>query len=266
MTNRITSVGWFLVAAVFALCWYPLKYLKGMQIGSPQLLFYAFASASLCTIPWLAYQAKEWRNQTESLLVFGITGSVMLTFLHFSIMGGEILGSISIFSLVVSSILLLKRVLSEQSIVFTEFLVLLVIAVASLLVFFGLRTTVIAWHWSQLSAVIAGLSCYLFYQKNGSNQSIPVASRLAAVFICSTWLVGMVIIFSPRFVSFPYENAVLISVLYGVLGLIPVLLAVLKVFSAPQEKNLLIWVALVLIVAVVSVEFLEVASGDTLPQ
>ena len=264
MTNRITSVGWFIVAAVFALCWYPLKYLKGMQIGSPQLLFYAFASASLCTIPWLAYQVKQWRNQTESLLVFGISGSVMLTFLNFSIVTGEPLDSISIFTFVISSILLLKRVHSEHPIVFAEFMVLLAIAIASLLVFFGLRTTPIGWHWSQFTAVIAGLACYLFYVKHAQSSGIPLGPKLAAVFICSTWLVGMVIIFSPRFVSFPYENAILISIFYGVVGLIPILLALLKIFSVPQEKSLLIWIVLVLVVAVISVEYFEVTAIDFL--
>lgn len=263
MTNRISSVGWFVVAAAFALFWYPLKYLKGMQIGSSQLLFYAFASASICTIPWLAYQVKAWRNQTEPLLMIGITGAVMLAFLNFSILSGDVLSSISIFSLVISSILLLKRVLSEQALVFIEFLFLLVVAVSSLLVLFGLGASSRGLHWSQFAAIIAGISCYFFFKKHSQSSEVPIASKLAAVFICSTWIVGMVIIFSPRFVSFPYENAVLFSVLYGVVGLVPVAIAVLKILSAPEENNLLIWVVSVLLLAVISVELVRVNLSDS---
>lgn len=256
MTNRIIFIGWFAVAVGFALCWYPLKYLKGMQMGSPQLLFYAFSSASLCTIPWLGNQVKLWQGHTDSLLAVGLSGSVVLTFLNFSLLGGEPLSVVSIFCLTLTAILLLKGVLSNQQLGVTEFLILLTNLLVSLVVLFVLQSTS-QFHWSQFTAVLAGISCYKFFRYHSSSLAVPLASKLSAIFICSTWLVGMVIIFSPRLVSFPQENAVLISVLYGVLCLVPVLLAVLRVFQEQPERYLLLWVVLVLGVAILSVGSFE---------
>lgn len=260
MTNRIIFIGWFLIAVGFAISWYPLKYLKGMQMGSPQLLFYAFASASLSTLPWLAYQAKEWRNRSESLLLFGITGSVMVTFLNFSIASGDPLGVVGLFCLTLSSALLLKRVLSNQALVFKEFLVLLLIIVVSLVSYFGMSATPYKLHWTQFTAIFAGIASYWFYKSHGSSHDIPLGSKLAAVFICSTWLVGMVIIFSPRFVSFPYENAVLMSIAYGVVFLIPIVISISKVFSVQDEKYLLLWLVMGLATVLITTHYVDVTT------
>ena len=256
MTNRIIFIGWFFIAVGFALYWYPLKYLTDMQIGSPQLLFYAFSSASLCTIPWLGCQVKQWRGHAESLLAVGLSGSVMLTFLNFSLVSGDPLSVIGIFCLTLAAILLLKRVLSQQPIIFVEYFVLLLVLITSLVVLFVLRETT-HFHWTQLTSVLAGASCYLFFKYHSSNLNVPLASKLSATFICSTWLVGMVVIFSPRFVSFPQENAVFFSVLFGVLCLLPVLLSVLVIFLVQPEESLLLWLVLVLVIAILSVGFFE---------
>lgn len=262
MTSRIIFISCFVVAVGYSLCWYPLQYLKAMQIGSPQLLFYAFSSASLCTIPWLALQVKEWRGHTESLLAVGLSGAVMLTFLNFSLLSGDPLSAISIFCLVIAIILLLKRALSQQSLIITEFMALLVVIVVSLVILFGLDDK-LSFHWTQLTSALAGIACYLFFRYHGSSPAIPLTSKLSAIFICSTWLVGMVMIFSPRLVSFPQENAVLISVLYGVLCLIPILLSMLRIFLKQQEMNMQLWSMLVLSVAILSVGLFRHTLFDT---
>lgn len=190
MTNRITFIGWLILATGLALCWYPLKHLKGMQIGSPQLLFYAFSSASLCSLPWLAYQVKQWRSRTQYLLQIGLTGAVAITFLHFSLLAGEPQTVISIFCLIPVVLIFVLRMLSAESLNPSEFLIFLMIVTASLIAIFG-QGEGLSFNWSELMALVAGLFCYLLFRQHNVALEIPLASKLSAILICSTWLVWL---------------------------------------------------------------------------
>lgn len=261
MTNRKIFIAWLTLAIGLALSWYPLKQLKDLQIGSPQLLFYAFASASLCTAPWLAYQVRSWRAETQALLSIGLSGACMVTFLHFSLLNGSAESVFSIFSLVPTTIFLLKSVLSEEPFHVGEFSIFVMVIIACFTVLFNAKNGFNS-QWMMVTSLLAGLFCYVLFMLQSRNTALPLASKLSAVFICSTWLVGMVIIFSTKFVSFPQENAVLASILYGIFCLTPVLLAVLKIMTHCRRSDLLIWLALTLLVSVVSLRLIEGGSYE----
>ncbi|PID45447.1 MAG: hypothetical protein CSB47_08570 [Proteobacteria bacterium] len=243
-------IGWLVLAAGLAVCWYPLRQLSDMQIGNPQLLFFAFSSASLCTVPWLVYQMKQWRKDAPYLLGVGLSGAVMLTFFHFAILNGNPQTVIGLFCLVPAIIMLVSKLLAQEVLDFTRFLSLVLIIAACLL---AVLTTTggIRAYWTDFISLIAGIACYLFFKLQHPTLKLPIMSRLSVILICSTWMVGMVIIFSPRVVSFPQENANLASVMYGIFCVIPVLLALLHVLSDKKEKHLLLWLALSLGVGVV---------------
>lgn len=256
MTNKTIFIGWFSIALGLALCWYPLQYLKEMQIGSAQLLFYAFSSATLCTIPWLVYQAKQWQGSTQSLLVIGLSGSSMLVFLSFSLLSGEAASTFSIFCASAAVMMLYRRISTGDQLNVAEYFALVMIVLASITVLFEVKDG-FSFHWRQLTAFLSGLSCYFLYKLLGNNVTIPIASKLSVIFICSTWMSGMAIIFSPMSVSFPQENAALSSMLFGILCLLPIQFSLLKVLQRPRDKYFLLWLILTLVVSVSSVRFLR---------
>jgi len=263
MTNKLIFIGSLILAVGLALCWYPLKVVSETQIGSAQLLFFAFAAASLCTLPWLAYQVKSWRGRSQSLLQVALSGSLSLTFLHFSLLYGEPLTVFGIFCLVPAVILFLRRTLGKAALNIGELAVLMMVIVASMIILFGIKGG-LNYQWNELGAVVAGAACFLLFMLHGKVTDIPLGSKVAGIFICSTWLVGMAIIFSPRFINFPHDNAMSTSALYGALCLIPVVFSVLYILRDANTPHFLLWISLLLVISLISVALFK-GEALTLP-
>lgn len=257
MVKKTLPIGLLILAVGFGLLWYPLRQLKGMQMGSAQLLFYAFASASVFTAPWLAYQVKQWRAKSQSLFLIGFSGALAFTLLFFALLSGDPLAVMSLFCLMPAAILLVTKLLSHQALGMRAFLGLLLIVLVSLSAFFS-SSKGIRLHWSELSAMIAGLAFYSCYRFQQSNADLPVLSQLSAIMVCSTWVSGMVIIFSPRMVSFPQDYAALLSVLFGLFCINSVIGALLFILSKYYENALLAWLGLVISVSFASLALIGV--------
>lgn len=255
MTHKTIPIGWIFIAGGMSLWWYPIQHLRGMQIGSAQLLFYAFLSATVCTVPWLAYQARQWKGHTPSLLIIGLSGSATLVLLNFSLFSGDTVNVFSIFCATPAIFTLSKKVSTNEQLNFVEYFSLVTLILASLAMLLGMEGGV-RFHWTQLTSFLAGASCYFLFKSHSENPTLLLASKTSAIFICSTWMSGMAVIFSPRGVSFPQENAALASMLYGVLLMVPILLSTLKVLQSSRGKYFLTWLILVLVASVVSVKLL----------
>ena len=217
-----------------------------MQIESSQLLFFAFSAASLLTVSFLARQVESWRHSTLELLIFALTGGVSTVLIHYSLLHGNPIVVISLFCMTLSVSFFLVRLGKGQNLAAGEFitiLAVLLVAVSTLMVI----SNELVLHWSQLLAVLAGLGFYRLWLLNGHARSeIPIMSKLAALLIASTWLVGMVLIFSTRSTSFPLENAALFSILYGLVILGPIIASVIFILSEDNFKTFYLWVTVLL--------------------
>ena len=217
-----------------------------MQIESSQLLFFAFSAASLLTVSFLARQVESWRHSTLELLIFALTGGVSTVLIHYSLLHGNPIVVISLFCMTLSVSFFLVRLGKGQNLAAGEFitiLAVLLVAVSTLMVI----SNELVLHWSQLLAVLAGLGFYRLWLLNGQARSeIPIMSKLAALLIASTWLVGMVLIFSTRSTSFPLENAALFSILYGLVILGPIIASVIFILSEDNFKTFYLWVTVLL--------------------
>lgn len=246
MTSKHKLIISICLSAGLSLCWYPLDILESMQMESSQLLFFAFATASIFTVPFMARQVGMWRDRTLELLIFALTGGVANVLLHYSLLFGNPVVAIAILCLAIVASLFLDRLARGLNLATGEFLVVLslLMVVASMLLTISDLLIV---HLSQILAVLAGVGFYRISLLNaGSEQDIPIMSRVAALFLASTWLVGMVLIFSPHSSSFPQDNAALYSALYGPIILIPVITSVVCILTKYKSRNLLLWVTLLL--------------------
>lgn len=142
--------------------------------------------------------------------------------------------------------LFIGRIAKAKSFSGGEFLVLLALVLAALLTLLGVSEP-LTLHWAQLLAVLSGCGfCKLMSEMQISDVGIPIMSKVAALFIASTWLAGMMLTFSPRSTSFPEEYSALYSALYGVIILLPVMLSTITIFSSRQTSAFLMWITLLL--------------------
>lgn len=246
MANNLKFIISLCLSAGLGLCWYPLAKIGSMQIESSQLLFFAFSAASLLTVVFLARQVEKWRHNTLELLILALTGGVSTVLIQYALLHGNPIAVVSLFCMTLAVAFFLVHLVKGQNLVAGEFItiiVLILVAVSTLMVISG----VLMPHWSQILAVLAGVGFYRLWLLNGQARSeIPIMSKLASLFIASTWLVGMVLIFSPRSTSFPQENTALFSILYGALILVPVMASVVFVLAKVNSLIFSIWITMLL--------------------
>ena len=221
MTTKITIASLVLIALWLASSWYPIKYLSDMRLGSTQLVFFAFIAATLVTVPWLFLQVRQWITQSKALILIAIGGGVANTLLHLAVLNGELLRVLPAFSAVLMSLLLLNQIFFSVEPKFSRSLTL---ASLALVAGIGMRT-LSGFGDIQSNEILAGLAGVGFYLaltiSIKSGKQLPLISKVSAIMVCSTWFVGMIIIFSSHTSSFPEQYAITLSGVYGLMCLLP---------------------------------------------
>ncbi|WP_022954480.1 hypothetical protein [Leucothrix mucor] len=221
MTTKITIASLVLIALWLASSWYPIKYLSDMRLGSTQLVFFAFIAATLVTAPWLFLQVRQWITQSKALILIAIGGGVANTLLHLAVLNGELLRVLPAFSTVLMSLLLLDQIFFSVEPKFSRSLTLAsLVLIASI----GMRS-LSGFGGIQSNEILAGLAGVGFYLALAisikSGKQLPLISKVSAIMVCSTWFVGMIIIFSSHTSSFPEQYAITLSGVYGLMYLLP---------------------------------------------
>lgn len=248
MMNKITIFCALVLSSSLALCWYPLGVISKTHLVNTQILFYAFASAALLSLPLLFTQARRWRPYTPLLICFAVISSLGNTLLQYSLLEGDTLAVISIFCTVLSCFFLFTK--TELNITFNYIINLFIVVSAILMLFLlgdGLRD-----HWTEWASGAAALLFFCVLRLEKHSAAIPLGSKLSASLIGSTWLIGMITIFSERFSSYIQDNAVNFSIIYGLLCLMPITAATLYILSCRRAGYTLLWPSLMLVISFIS--------------
>ncbi|PWQ94116.1 hypothetical protein [Leucothrix arctica] len=244
MMNKFAAICVLILSSALTLCWYPLDIISKTHLVDTQILFYAFSSAAILTVPFLFKQANQWRPHAPLLVIFAIISSMANTLLQYSLLEGESLIIVSLICITLSSLLLFSK---TESIITLDFLVIIPIIISAIMVLFliggGLKN-----HWTEWSSVLVGVLFFGLLRLDLYSSVIPLGSRLSATLIGSTWLIGMITIFSERFSSYIQDNAVGLSITYGSIFLIPIMASVLYVLSVKRVNCVLLWLPLMLMV------------------
>ena len=248
MINNVAAFCALVFASALALCWYPLGIISQTYLVDTQILFYAFSAGSVLSIPFLFKQAGQWRPHTPTLVVFALVSSVANTLLQYSLLSGSSLIIVSIICIVLSALLLFTRVEADQTLDFIVTLSVLVLGLVMLFLVGGGLT----YHWTELAASLVALLFFGLLRLDKYSAVIPLGSKLSASLLASTWIIGMITIFSGRFSSYIQDNAVGLSVTYGSLCLIPIVASVLYVLSSKGRAYVLLWLPLLLSISFIS--------------
>ena len=247
MMSKVVVSCALVLSSLLALCWYPLSVISKTHLVDTQILFYAFASAALLSLPFLFKQASRWRPHAPLLVCFAIISSLANTLLQYSLLAGDSFVVISVFCITLSCLLFFFK--TESNMTATLFIALSIVVAAIMMLFLfggGMK-----YHWTEWGAVIIALLFFGLLRLEQHSKVIPLGSKLAASLLGSTWLVGMITIFSERFSSYMQDNAVGFSVIYGSLFMMPIMAAVLYVLSIKRSGYVWLWLSLLLSVNLV---------------
>ena len=246
MTSNFKFITSLCLSAGLGLCWYPLARIENLQIESSQLLFFAFSTASLLTVVFMARQVERWRHSPLELLIFALTGGISTVLIHYSLLHGNPIAVISLFCMTVGVASFLFRLAKGQNLAAREFITILavvLVAFSNLMVI----SDVLVFHWSLIVAILAGVGFYgLWLLNRYTGGEIPIMSKLSALFIASTWLVGMILIFSTRSTSLPQEDAAFYSILYGAVILVPIMASVVFILVKDNFLTIYLWITMLL--------------------
>lgn len=171
-----SSIAW-------GLSWMPLKYLSARGVHGVPLIAIAYGAAFPLLAPILWHQRDFWRRETRSLLaILFLGGYANLAFVS-AMIYGEVTRVMVLFYLLPVWGVLGGRIFLGEAIDTPRWLAVALALSGAFLVLGGWRALRGAVSWVDLLALTAGLSFALNNLIFRARQSLPVASKVAAMFL-----------------------------------------------------------------------------------
>ncbi len=208
----LSSTGW-------GLTWLPLRYFETVGVTGPLLIFIAFASATLILLPILIGQKKQWRNGIHLLLLIAIFGGIANLSFQTALYYGDVVRVMILFYLLPIWSVLGGRIFLGEAI---DGLRMMTLAAAIAGGFMILGGVDIFTHAPGLIDVVAILSGFSFAMNNlvfRAAQSVPVISKVIAMFIGVTAFIGLFLVLDGEVIELPSPQITVLAVLYGAVWL-----------------------------------------------
>lgn len=207
-----SSIGW-------GLTWLPLRYFESVSLEGPQLIFIAFTSAVIFLLPVFLKQMNSWKKGLHLLLLIALFGGIANLSFQSALYYGDVVRVMILFYLLpIWSVLGGRIFLAEP--IDTLRIVTLVSAISGGFLILG--GTEIFKKPPDLIDMLAILSGFSFAMNNlvfRAAQSIPVISKVTAMFIGVMIFIGLFLHFDGQAVDLSTAHVTILAVLYGVLWL-----------------------------------------------
>jgi drug/metabolite transporter (DMT)-like permease len=208
----VSSVGW-------GLTWVPLKYLNQHGMQGPTLVFVAFAAAALALLPAFFRQRCGWVGRVHYLLLIALFGGFANLSFQIALYEGDVIRVMILFYLLpVWSVLGGRLFLGER----IDRLRMLTVAGALLgafLILGGFAVFDTPPGWVDILAITSGMAFSMNNILFRATQTLPVTSKVTAVFVGCALLVGAyLLLFRSEQAQYTAET-LLLTMLYGVLWL-----------------------------------------------
>ena len=204
----ISSIGW-------GLTWWPLKYLNARGVEGPSLVFIAFGAAALMLLPVLLRQRPLWRAQWASLVLIALFGGFANLAFQIALYQGDVIRVMILFYLLpVWSVLGGWLFLGER----IDSLRILTVVGALLGAVFILRGFSVFTRypsWVDLLAIGSGMAFAMNNIIFRATQTLPLASKVSAVFIGCTLLIGGYLLSATGQIPAAPASTLWLTVAYG---------------------------------------------------
>jgi drug/metabolite transporter (DMT)-like permease len=209
----------FLGSAGWGLTWLPIKALSTMGLDGLHLVFIAFLSGALLLLPMLYRQRVYWKQKLTLMLMIAFAGGFANATFQSAIYHGDVIRVMILFYMLpVWSVIGGRLFLGEKIDALRVMAVLLSLSGAFVILDIA-HTSWAGVSWIDLLAIGSGIGLAATNILFRFTQDIPVMSKVSAMFIGCTILIGLsLMVFTPT-IGLPDNNAVLWAVAYGALWL-----------------------------------------------
>ncbi len=219
MTPRLAVLVLFLSSAGWGLTWLPIKALSNMGLDGKHLVFIAFFSGALLLSPCLYRQRRYWRKKIAVMLMIAFAGGFANASFQSAIYHGDVLRVMILFYLLPVWSVIGGRVFLGEKIDAVRVLAVLLSLSGAFIILDIADTSWAGISWIDLLAIGSGMGLAATNILFRFAQDIPVMSKVSAMFIGCSVLIGLSLMVFTTAVGFPDNNAVLWAVAYGALRL-----------------------------------------------
>ncbi|MDP4650894.1 MAG: DMT family transporter [Haliea sp.] len=219
MNTRFAVLILFLSSAAWGLTWLPIKALSDNGLDGLHLIFIAFCSGALLLLPWLYAQRQLWRKKLALMGMVALAGGIANASFQTAIYHGDVIRVMILFYMLpVWSVIGGRIFLGERIDAVRVIAVLLCLSGAFIILDVG-HTSWTGITWIDLLAMASGMGLAATNILFRFTQDIPVMSKVAAMFIGCTMLIGMSLLVVSSTATLPGTGTILWAVAYGALWL-----------------------------------------------
>jgi drug/metabolite transporter (DMT)-like permease len=220
LKTRTAVLVLFLSSAGWGLTWLPIKALSNMGLDGMHLVFIAFFSGALLSSPWLFLQRNHWRKKLSLMVMIALAGGFANASFQTAIYHGDVIRVMILFYMLpVWSVIGGRVFLSEKIDAVRVFAVLLSLSGAFVILDIG-HTSWAGVTTIDLLAIGSGLGLAATNILFRFTQDIPVMSKVSAMFIGCTLLIGLSLLVFTTTAALPDNTAVYWAIAYGALWLL----------------------------------------------
>jgi drug/metabolite transporter (DMT)-like permease len=205
----ISSTGW-------GLTWLPLHYFESAGLGGPQLIFIAFASAVIFLLPVMVRQFSHWKKGLHLLLMIAVFGGIANLSFQSALYYGDVVRVMILFYLLPIWSVLGGRIFLGEEIDALRMVTLAAAISGGFLILGGLQLLTRPPDMIDLIAILSGFAFAMNNLVFRAAQSIPVISKVTAMFIGVTIFIGLFLAFDGNAVDMSSPEVTVLAVLYGV--------------------------------------------------
>lgn len=242
----VSSMGW-------GLTWLPIKYLNEMGLDSLHLTLIAFASGALLFSPWLFRQYSYWKSSIGLMLMVALAGGIANAAFQTAIAHGDVIRVMILFYMLPVWSVLGGRIWLKEKID-TVRMVAVVLSLAGAVIILDVKNT--SWHgisYIDVLAILSGMGLAATNILFRCTQNIPLLSKVAAMFIGCTVLVGVSLSLSTETKMLAdVKMAIPLAVLYGAVWLAAISIGTQWAVTQMEAGRSAIIIVMELVVAVVS--------------
>jgi drug/metabolite transporter (DMT)-like permease len=219
LNTRFAVMALFFSSAGWGLTWLPIKSLSTMGLDGLHLVFIAFGSGALLTVPWLYLQRDRWREKISLMVMIALAGGFANASFQTAIYHGDVIRVMILFYLLpVWSVIGGRVFLGEKVDTVRLFTVFLSLSGAFVILDIA-NTSWAAVSGIDLLAIGSGIGLAATNILFRFTQDIPVMSKVSAMFIGCTVLIGLSLMVFTTGAALPDNDSVLWAVAYGALWL-----------------------------------------------
>lgn len=246
----ISSIGW-------GLTWWPVKQLNALGLDSLWLILIAFATGTLVLLPWFYWQRGLWKTKIHYMLWVALAGGVANVAFQLAIYYGDVIRVMILFYLLpVWSVIGGRIFLGEKIDALRVLAVMMCLAGAIVILDIANAGAMQAISWIDVLAVISGMALAITNILFRSVQEVPVMSKIAFMFMGSSVLILLLLIFFTAPVVQVSSATIVLAMLYGAVWLMLITLGTQWSVTQMEAGRSAIILVMELVAAVVSAALL----------